>query len=337
MRQTAIKFLTFGWALMAMTLTAHAQPAAYKVTGHIAIPDGGWDYAAVDAASRRLYLARVATVTAVDLDSGLVTGELTPAVRGHAAIPLPGNRLLVTNGTTDTAVIVEATTGRVLATLPAGKAPDGAIFDPKSGLAFAIGHGAGGVVTFIDAAKQTVVGTVTTDAGPLEFPAVDNAGRLWINDEKASEIISIDIKGQKVLAHFKLDGCEGPTGLVYIPDVDRLVATCSKVAAVIDPASGKTVDKLVIGEGPDAIFYDATRKLAFAPAGRSGDLTVISAAGGALKVVQTVKTAPGARTGAVDPKTGKVYLPMSQMMPPPGPEGRPVPVPGSYELLVVSP
>ena len=192
-------------------------------------------------------------------------------------------------------------------------------------------------MTFIDAAKQTVTGTVTTGAGPLEFPAVDNTGRLWINDEKASEIIAIDIKAQSVLAHHKLDGCEGPTGLVYIPDVDRLVATCDKVAAVIDPATGNTVDKLAVGDGPDAIMYDAARKLAFVPGGESGDLTVISAAGGKLKVVQTVKTAVSARTGAVDPKTGKVYLPSAKMAPPAAGQRRPTPVPGSFELLVVSP
>jgi len=214
MKPTANTILALGAAFAALAFAAHAQAPAYKVTGHIAIPDGGWDYAAVDAAARRLYLARTTTVTAIDLDSGKVTAELTPAARGHAAVPLPGGRLLVTNGTPDTAVIVEGATGKVLATLPTGKAPDGAIYDPKSGLAFVIGHGAGGVVTFIDAAKQTVAGTVTTGAGPLEFPAVDNAGRLWINDEKASEVISIDIKTQKVLAHYKLDGCEGPSGLV---------------------------------------------------------------------------------------------------------------------------
>ena len=337
MKPTANTILALGAAFAALAFAAHAQAPAYKVTGHIAIPDGGWDYAAVDAAARRLYLARTTTVTAIDLDSGKVTAELTPAARGHAAVPLPGGRLLVTNGTPDTAVIVEGATGKVLATLPTGKAPDGAIYDPKSGLAFVIGHGAGGVVTFIDAAKQTVAGTVTTGAGPLEFPAVDNAGRLWINDEKASEVISIDIKTQKVLAHYKLDGCEGPSGLVYIPEADRLIATCDKVGAVIDPASGKTVDKLAIGDGPDAVFYDPTRKLAFVPGGQSGDLTVISAAGGKLKVVQTVKTAVSARTGAVDPKTGNVYLPSAKMGPPAAGQRRPTPVPGSFEVLVVSP
>ncbi len=337
MKPTAIKTLALGATLAALALTAHAQPAGYKVTGHIAVPDGGWDYAAVDAAGRRLYVARAAAVTAVDLDSGKVTGELTPTSRGHAAIPLPGGRLLVTNGNSDTAVIVEGATGKVLTTLPAAKNPDGAIYDPASGLAFAIGHGAGGIVTFIDVAKAAVVGSVTTNGGALEFPAVDGAGRLWVNDEKASEVIAIDIKGQKVIAHHKLDGCEGPTGLIYIPGVDRLIATCDKVAAVIDPATGAVVDKLVVGDGPDAVFYDPTRKLAFVPGGESGDLTVISAASGKLKVVQTLKTAVGARTGAVDPKTGKVYLPVAKMIPPASGKGRSTPAPGSFELLVVSP
>ena len=112
MKPTAVKILALGAAFAALAVSAHAQPA-YKVTDHIAIPDGGWDYAAVDAAARRLYVARGTTVTAVDLDSGKVTAELTPAARGHAAVPLPGGRLLVTNGTTDTAVIVDGASGKV--------------------------------------------------------------------------------------------------------------------------------------------------------------------------------------------------------------------------------
>jgi DNA-binding beta-propeller fold protein YncE len=173
--------------------------------------------------------------------------------------------------------------------------------------------------------------------GTLEFGAVDANGRLWVNDQKASEIVSIDIATRKVLGRYKLDGCEGPSGLAYAAAADRLVASCNMVAAVVDPASGKTVDQLAIGKGPDAVIYDPVRKRIFITAGQSGEMDVISASGPKLRVAQVVMTAPSARTGTVDPKTGTLYLPMAKMGPPAEGSTRPTPVPGSFELLVVGP
>jgi YVTN family beta-propeller protein len=319
-----------------LVLPAHAQTGAYHITGHIPGADGGWDYATFDPDARRIYVAKGAAIMAVDADSGKVTPQLATAMRSHAAVPLPGGRLLVTNGGNDTAVFVDAQTGKVLGSVATGKGPDAGIYDPKSGLAFVVAH-AGGSVTFIDVTKQEAVATIDLGGTAREFAAVDGKGRLWINDEGLNEIASVDIKTRKVLGHYKLDGCEGPTGLVYAAAADRLVASCDKVAAVIDPATGQMVDKLVVGDGPDAVLYDPVRKLVLVPAGQSGDLTVISAAGPKLKVIQVVKTMAGARTGAVDPKTGKVYLPVAKYGPPVAGSRRPPTLPGTFELLVVGP
>jgi DNA-binding beta-propeller fold protein YncE len=320
----------------AAALPAAAQTANYKIAGHIALPDGGWDYANFDPDSRRIFVARRTAITAAEVDTGKVTPELALVAGGHAAVPLPGGRLLATNGNTDTATFLDAKTGAVLATVATAKGPDAAIYDAKSGLAFVVAH-RGGAVTFIDAAKQTATATVTIGGMAAEFAAVDGAGRLWVNDEEANSIVAIDIKSKAVLAHYKLDGCEGPTGLIYAPAANRLVASCDKVAAVIDPASGKIVDRLAVGDGPDAVIYDPVRKLAFVPGGQSGDLTVIDASGPKLKVLQTLKTQVSARTGTVDPKTGKVYLPAAKLVAPASGQGRRTAAPGSVELLVVAP
>ena len=336
MSKAITTLLALACATAVHALPAAAQTANYKIAGHIVLPDGGWDYATFDTDSRRVYVARRTSVDAAEVDSGKVTAALATVAGGHAAVPLPGGRILATNGNADTATFLDAKTGQVLATVATAKGPDAAIYDAKSGLAFVIAH-RGGAVTFVDVAKQTAVGTVTLGGMAAEFAAVDRAGRLWVNDEEAGEIVAVDIKSRAILGRHKLDGCEGPTGLIYAPAADRLVASCDKVAAVIDPASGKIVDRLTVGDGPDAVIYDPVRKLAFVPGGQSGDLTVIDASGPKLKVLQTLKTQVGARTGTVDPKTGKVYLPTAKMVAPASGQGRRTAAPGSVELLVVAP
>ena len=48
-------------------------------------------------------------------------------------------------------------------------------------------------------------------------------------------------------------------------------------------------------------------------------------------------TTAGAKTGAVDPSTGNVYLPSAKLQPPEKEGARPKPVPGSFTILVVAP
>jgi hypothetical protein len=50
-----------------------------------------------------------------------------------------------------------------------------------------------------------------------------------------------------------------------------------------------------------------------------------------------VKTEVGARTGALDPKTGKLYLPTASYGAPVTPGGRPLSLPGTFHIVVVSP
>jgi hypothetical protein len=89
------------------------------------------------------------------------------------------------------------------------------------------------------------------------------------------------------------------------------------------------------------VIYDATRKLAFIPCGGDGILEIISVADPAhVRIVQELKTQAGSRTGTLDPQSGRLYLMASQPDPSgaPGPGGRGIArVPGTYEVLVVSP
>jgi hypothetical protein len=54
-----------------------------------------------------------------------------------------------------------------------------------------------------------------------------------------------------------------------------------------------------------------------------------------LAVTERVPTEIGARTGALDPATGMIYLPTARFGPPPAGGGRPPALPGSFHILVV--
>jgi DNA-binding beta-propeller fold protein YncE len=156
------------------------------------------------------------------------------------------------------------------------------------------------------------------------------------------DIAVIDAKTLKLTGRYKMEGCMAPSGLAFVPGAKLLIASCrNQVAKVIESDTGKEVASLPIGRGPDAVIYDAARKMAFIPCGGDGVLEVISLADPAhISIVQHLPTQAGSRTGTLDTKTGRLYLMASKpdpaAVPPPGGGGAPR-LAGSFEVLVVAP
>jgi YVTN family beta-propeller protein len=320
-------------ALLAATAAAASTPK-YSVTGSIVGPDGGWDYARVDPATNHLFVARGDSVTAVDLATGKVTsfGEIQ---RGHAAVPLPGGRLLVTSGNDGTARFFDAD-GKQIASVAVGKKPDAAITDASGKRAFMMNSDSGDI-SVIDTEAMRVTQTITAKQA-LEFPALVGE-TLFVNNEDLHELEVIDLASGKMGQPIAMDGCEGPTGLGFDAKNNRLISACGNgKAAIVDTKARKLTALVDICKGPDAVIMDEQRGFAFIPCGRDGVLDILSLASPKeVTRVGSVTTERGARTGALDPATGAIYLPTAKFGEPAKAGGRPAAVPGSFHILVVKP
>ncbi|MDB6043069.1 MAG: gluconolactonase [Gammaproteobacteria bacterium] len=272
--------------------------------------DARLDYASIDGMSRRLYVARGFGVTAVDLDTEQVTRQLVAGQHVHAVIPLPGGRALSTNGDTNTATLFEGSSGKILAQIETGRDPDAAVFDPMSGLVFVM-NAKDGDATLVDPVGGKAVGRLSLGGKP-EFAVVDGHGRLFVNIEDQNKTAVIDTVGRKILGGYALPGCEGPSALGIDIESGVLVAACANRTAVALRAAdgGIITPHLRIDRKPDAVIFDAANKTFYIPCGRDGTLAVISGSNdGAWSVRASVSTAVGAHTGALDTKTGRLYLP----------------------------
>jgi DNA-binding beta-propeller fold protein YncE len=329
--------LAFLAAALATAAPLAAATPTYKVTGSIAGPDGGWDYASVDPATRRLYVAHGNAVTAVDLASGKVTPALSSAAHAHEVLPIPGTGMILqTEGDTATARLVDGVTGVEKARIAVGKKPDAAIWDAGRKRAIVM-NAAAGTIMLVDPVTAKVTATIAAEPG-LEFAALDKNGILYVNNEDSSKLAVVDPDQAKLLTWIPLPGCEGPTGLAYAPTAGLLVSACGNgIAAIVDPKTRKMVSSIKIGKGADAVISDPKRKRLFVPAGESGTLSVLAEAPGKVSLLETVATEVSARTGTVDPTDGKIYLPAAKMAAATAPGARRQPIPGSFHLVVVSP
>jgi DNA-binding beta-propeller fold protein YncE len=319
--------------LSAVPIAAHAAGGQLQVVERIKGPDGGWDYASYDAARRRVYVAHATVVLAVDLATGKLNPSFAPGNHLHAVVAVPGHDLLVTTNSGDsTAKLLKASDGSLIKELKVAADADGAAYDPATGLVVVI-NGDAGVLTLIDPVKQDVVGTIQV-GDKLEFGQPDGKGRFYVNVEDKGQVAVVDLKARKVVGRYDMAGCQRPTGLAYV-EGGRLISSCSGLAKILDAASGKELASLKIGGFPDAVLYDAGRHLAYVPTALDGKLWVIGLTGKESNaIVESVPTQTGARTGAVDLKTGRIYLPTAEYGPI-EPGKRPQPKPGTFQILVL--
>lgn len=326
----------FVFALLAGFAACSAAAApAYKVVAQLPAGDGGWDLLSVAPWDHRLYVAHGDRVTAFDLRTGKVTDKLVPAQRVHAALAIPGtHEVISTSGETNDALLFDGRTGRVRATIPVGTKPDAAAYDPATRTIWVMNPGSGDI-SVIDPATARVLTTVPV-GGSLEMGDADGHGRMYVNIEDKNEVAVLDTRARKLVRRFALVGCDGPTGIAVDAAAKEILSACGgNAVAIVSSPDGREVARLPIGKGADGAAYDPVHRLALVPGGRDGNLTIIRL-GPKPVVVGQVPTAVSARTIAVDPSTGRAYLPSATLAPAPAGE-RPKAVPGSFRVLVVAP
>ena len=321
--------------LAALLSIAAAPPPQLHVIDRLAAGDGGWDLLSVAPADQRLYVAHGDRVTAFDLRTGKAIDKLVAGQRAHAALAIPGTHEVVsTNGETNNAYLFDGRTGRIRATIPTGTKPDAAAYDPATRTIWIMNPGSGDI-TVVDAASAKVLATIEV-GGSLEMGEADGRGRMYVNVEDKNEVAVLDTRTRKVISRFPLNDCDGPTGIAVDARDKEIVSACGGSAvAIVSAPDGREIAKLPTGKGADGAAYDPVHKLALVPAGRDGNLTVIRL-GAKPVVLPQVPTAVSARTIAVDPSTGRAYLPSATLAPAPAGE-RPKAAPGSFRVLVVGP
>jgi DNA-binding beta-propeller fold protein YncE len=302
--------------------------------------EGGWDFLEVDTASRRLFVTRGTHVVAIDLESEKVVGEIleTPGVHGIAFVR-DLNRGFTSNGGDSSVTAFDTKTLKTLARIKAEGRPDIIYFEPQSRRVFTFNHGSNNT-TAIDPDELKVVGTLALGGVP-ELAVSDDKGHIFVNLENTSEVVEFDARTLRTLNRFSLAPGEEPTGLAFDREHRRLFSTCAnRKLVVMDADSGKVIQTVEIGPGPDGCIFDVKRNLIFSSNGGDGTISVIRAGSdGKYEVAKTIKTQVSAKTIALDPETHRLYLSAAT---PDSPVGKPATkggrrryVPGSFAVLVV--
>lgn len=306
----------FGAVCVASLLSgaACAKPL-YTITK--TIPLGSperWDYLYFDAPTHRVYVSHGDHLDVVDGRTGAKIGVVsgfTGGTHGIAIVHAVG-RGYTDDGQAGEAGSFDLKTLKPVKRVKAEDDADGMVYDPASGHVFVVDSDPGHL-TVIDPKTDTAVATVDA-GGKLEFAVVDGKGNLYVNGEGKREIVHVDTKTTEVKAHWAMPMCESPHGLAIDATSRRLFSSCrNSTLVVMNADNGKIVTVLPIGSGTDAAKFDPKRKRVFS-SNFDGTLTVISEKGpDSFEVLGNVPTTMGARTMAVDPRSGRLYVVAAEM------------------------
>lgn len=336
-------------AMLALLLLAFASSTQAAGGRHllktIPVPgDYGWDYASADTDGRRLYVGHVRELVVLDLDTGAIAGTVGGGTNMHGAtVARQFGRGFIsqTNPDSGSVVIFDLKTLARIGEVTVGKDPNVILFDHRTGRVFTADRG-DQRVTAIDAKTGKVVGTIEHLGGRTEHAASDEKGHLFLNMQDRNTVLRLDAQALKVLDTWPVDPCGQPSAMDMDRAHERVFIGCRNgLMAVVDGNSGRVVTTMAIGPGVDAAEFDAAKGLIyFSSGGEGGSLSIFHEdTPDTYSFVEKVTTQAGARTLAVDHKTGRVYLPVGQFGPAPagapgGGRARGPMLPGSFSVLV---
>ena len=204
--------------------SAQKAPAAlpYRLLATVTIGgEGGWDFLSVDPAGERLYVAHGTQVEVLNVKTRKLIGTIpnTPGVHGIEVVPAAG-RGYISCGRNNTCVVFDLKTLQPVGTVPTGPKPDALLADAFSKRVFVFSND-GGNSTVLDARTGKVLGTAAL-GGDVEVPATDGKGRIFVNIENTSEVVTFDAKTLVVQRRTPLAPGQEPTGLAFDPKHERL-------------------------------------------------------------------------------------------------------------------
>jgi DNA-binding beta-propeller fold protein YncE len=289
-------------------------------------PPVRFDYTSIDPTTHTLWIAHMdaGQLLAFDVVKRKITRTISaPGVHGVIAAPRIG-RVYASATNARKVLTIDARTGAVLASAPAGEYPDGLAYDPVQHHVF-VSDESGGVETVITRSGRRIA-TIPLggEAGNVQFDAA--TGRVLADVQTRDEIAVIDPRSNRIVRRIHVPNCVNDHGLLI--DSPRRIAfvACDGNAKLmtLNLRTMSFTGTFDVGQSPDVLAFDPVERRLYVSA-ESGVVAVFAETATSARPLGMSFLANEAHTVAVDPTTHLVYFPLQT-----GSNGRP-------QLLIMRP
>ena len=289
------------------------------LTGHVALPEhkakGGFDHAAVHAASGHVYVAHTAN-DAVDVFDPVSRRHLfsipgLPGVAG-ALVSDEGELIFSSNRAANTiGVFAPGDRTRRFASSTSAGDPMASPTIPRRQIVLAANVGDPAVpgshtLSMIDLAQDARRSEIAV-RGRTRWTVFDPGPELfYVNIAQPAEIVVVDPRQPDRIARSFSVPHAGPHGLDLDGATERLFCACDAgVLVTLDARSGKVLDEKPLSGVPDVVFFNRQRQQLYVAIGDPGVIDVFSTA--SMEKLATVETEEGAHTTALSPAGDRLY------------------------------
>ncbi len=275
-----------------------------------------WDYASLDPASHRLYLAHLgdSVVAVFDTQTRKVVADVPRVSRVHGVLFVPElGRVYASATGTNEVVAIDPATLKITARVPAGDYPDGMAYAPAVHKLY-VSDEHGGTDTVIDVRTNTRVATIPLggEVGNTQYDPVSK--HIYANVQTRGQLVEIDPVTDKVVGRMDLPGAQGNHGLYIDPASQLAFIACedNDKLLVVDLAHKRVLSTFDVARDPDVLAYDRGLGWLYV-AGESGEVSLFRVQGRTVGPVATAMLGPNAHVVAVDEATHLAYFPLASV------------------------
>jgi DNA-binding beta-propeller fold protein YncE len=294
------------------------SPSPLRLAGTVDLPahrsKGGFDHAAVHAASGHVYVAHTAN-DAVDVFDPVSRRHLfsipdLPGVAG-ALVSDEGQLIVSSNRAANTIGVFAPGPNPSVRIIDVGRGPNGLAYDPRRQIVLAANVGDPAVpgshtLSMIDLAHDARRIEIAV-RGRTRWTVFDPGPELfYVNIARPAEIVVVDPRRPDRIARSFPVPHAGPHGLDLDGAAQRLFCACDAgVLVTLDARSGKALDEKPLSGVPDVVFFNRQRQQLYVAIGDPGVIDVFSTL--PVAKLATVETEAGAHTTALSPAGDRLY------------------------------
>ncbi len=286
------------------------------LTGHVALPEhkgnGGFDHAAVHAASGHVYVAHTANdaVDVFDHERYLFSVPNLTGVAG-ALVSEESQLIFSSNRGEDTVGIFAPGSSSAVTKVAVGVRPNGLAYDHGRKLLLVANVGDPTIahsytLTMVDVSARAVKASIEVP-GRTRWAVFDqDAEVFYVNISDPAVIVLVDAKKPTEIARTIAIPAAGPHGLDFDSTTGRLFCACDAgVLVTLDAGTGKVLDEKPLSGVPDVVFFNRQRRQLYVAIGDPGVVDVFATA--PMKKLATIETEAGAHTTALSPGGDRLY------------------------------
>lgn len=283
-----------------------------RLAGHVDLPahtgKGGFDHAAVHAASGHVYVAHTAN-DAIDVFDPVNRKHLfsvpdLTAVAG--ALVSDESQLVFTSNRGENTIGVFAPGPDPKVTkIAVGMRPNGLAYDARRRLVLAANVGDPAVphsytLSMVDLDAHAMRASIEVP-GRTRWTIFDpDAEVFYVNIMDPSQIVVVDARHPDRIARTMPMPADGAHGLDFDPATRRLFCACDAgVLVTLDAGTGKVLDQGKLSGVPDVVWFNPKRRQLYVAVGDPGVVDVFDTT--TMRNIGTVTTEKGAHTTAFPP------------------------------------